>query len=242
MPLPVSPGPWWGSLLWLVGLTFAAFSVAWLTGTRLRIRRPLYIPLLFLVTAAFTVGYVAWLGVGSRDVLASRWGWGIVGGVMVGVILIPAIRHQPVDRHLARRELPEALAWEGVVYGTAEGMLLSGLPAFMTWQMVHALGWAGTAGAIARWTLPIVASATVIVIHHLGYWDYRNRIVIPITLACSLLTVAYLVSASFLAPAVGHILMHFGADLHGVEMPPKARPVAAGTTRRIGGDAHLKAA
>ena len=242
MPVPVTPGPWWGSLLWLVGLMFSAFLVAWLSGTRLQIRRALYIPILVVVTAALTVGYVAWLGVGAMDVVTARWGWGIVAGVVVAVILVPAIKRQPVDRHLSRPDLPATLAWEGVVYGTAEGMLLSGLPPFMTWQMVHALGWTGAAGGLARWTLPILAAAAVIVVHHLGYWNCRNRILVPITLACSLLTVAYLVAGSFVAPTIGHILMHFGADLHGVEMPPKARPTIAEGEHRVGRGAHLKAA
>jgi hypothetical protein len=242
MPVPASPEPWWGSLLWLLGLMIAAFSVAWVSGTRLQIRRSLYIPILLTATGALSVGYVAWLGVGAMDLVTARWGWGIVAGVVVAVILVPAIRHQPVDRQVSRPDLPAMLMWEGVVYGTAEGMLLSGLPAFMTWQMVHALGWSGPEGALARWTLPILAAAAVIVVHHLGYWNCRNRILVPITLACSLLTGGYLVAGSFAAPMLGHILMHFGADLHGVEMPPKARPTMSEGEQGVGSGTYVEAA
>jgi hypothetical protein len=242
MPVPVSPGPWWGSLLWLIGLMIAAFLVAWVTGTRLGIRRALYVPILFIVTLALSLGYLAWLGLGAMDVATARSGWGILAGAVVGVILVPAIKHQPVERRIPRHDLPATLMWEGVAYGTAEGVLLSGLPAFMTWQLVHALGWAGAPGALARWTLPVLASAAVIVIHHLGYWNCRNRILVPITSACSLLTVAYLLSGSFIAPTFGHVLMHFGADLHGIEMPPKPRPSTIEGLRRVTGRAHLKAA
>ena len=112
----------------------------------------------------------------------------------------------------------------------------------MTWQMVHALGWTGAAGAMARWTLPLLASAAVIVIHHLGYWNYRNRILVPVTLACSLLTFAYLLTGGFVAPTLGHTLMHFGADLHGVEMPPKERPHTTTGEPHVERDAHVKAA
>ena len=241
MPVPESPGAWWGSLLWLVGLGAIAFVLAWLTGTRLRIRRTAYIPILFAVTAALTVGYVTWLDLGHGDALTARWGWGIVGGVVVGVILLPAIRKQPVDRHLDRRQLPVTLAWEGVVYGVAEGTLLSGLPAFMTWQLVDALGWSGAGGAVARWTLPVAAGAAVIVVHHLGYWSCRNRILVPITLACSLLTVSALVTGSLVAPMVAHVLMHIGADLHGVEMPPVERPITTAAPRAERAS-HLEAA
>ena len=89
----------------------------------------------------------------------------------------------------------------------------------MTWQIVHSLRWSGAGGAVARWTLPIAASAVVILIHHLGYWNCRDRILVPIALGCSLLTVGYLVTASVVAPALG-------ANLHGTEMPPVERPTA----------------
>jgi hypothetical protein len=213
-------------LLWLIGLMVAAFGVAWLSGTRLRIRRSMYIPVLVIVTGALSAGYVAWLGVGANDVITTRWAWGLLAGVVIGGLLAIAMTHQPVTRRLHGRQLTGELAWEGVAYGTAEGVLLSALPAFMTWQMVYSLGWSGTGGAFARWTLPVAASAAVILIHHLGYWNCRNRILVPITLACSLLTVGYLLTASVVASALGHVILHFGANLHGTEMPPVERPTA----------------
>lgn len=97
----------------------------------------------------------------------------------------------------------------------------------MTWQMVDSLGWDGFAGGVARWSLPLVASVVVIVVHHLGYWEYRNRTMVPIVVGCGLLTVAYLVSGSVLAPVIGHVLMHAGAIVHGTELPPHARHASA---------------
>jgi hypothetical protein len=227
MPVPVSGVSWWGSLLWLIGLTVAAFAVSWVTGTRLRIRRPAYIGILVIVTGALSAGYVAWLGVGVGDLLSARWAWGLLAGVVMGIMLAFGMSHQPVTRRLHGGQLARALAWEGVIYGTAEGVLLSALPAFMTWQMIHSLGWGGVTGALARWLLPVAAAAVVIVVHHLGYWNCRNMILVPITLGCSLLTVGYLLTASVLAPVVGHIIMHCEADLRGVEMPPVPRPSPA---------------
>ena len=96
--------------------------------------------------------------------------------------------------------------------------------------MVQALGWRGFPGAIGWWALPIVAAATVILIHHLGYWSCRNVILLPITLGLTVLTVGYLVTASWIAPALGHIFMHFVATIYGVEMPPHERPLAVSET------------
>lgn len=240
MPVPVSAPVWWGSLLWLAGSAVAAFGVAWLSGTRLQIRRTYYIAILVVVTGALTAGYVAWLGAGVERVFTARWGWGLLAAAVAGVVLGLGVKRQPATRKLERRELPWAFVWEGVVYGTAEGVLLSALPAFVTWQMLHSLGWAGTAGALARWTLPVVASAAVIVVHHLGYWNCRSKVLIPITGGCSILTIGYLVTGSMVAPTLGHILLHLAADTHGVEMPPVKRPRPSPAT--IGGVTSLRAA
>lgn len=224
MPIPVSGASWWGSLLWLVGLTAAAFGIAWVSGTRLRIRKGPYIPLLLLVTAGLTIGYVAWLGVGVGDLVTARWGWGLLAAVVAGVALIAPVRRQPVDRPLHGRRRTLAMLWEGGFYGVAEGVLLSALPPFMLWQMVHSLGWDGAGGAIARWTLPVIGSAAVVVIHHLGYWSCRNRILIPITLGLTVLTVGFLVTGSWIVPALGHVFLHVSLIAHGAEMPPHDRP------------------
>ena len=47
------------------------------------------------------------------------------------------------------------------------------------------------------------------------------------TAAGNLLTVGFLVTASWIAPALGHVLMHVEATTHGVEMPPVERPSTA---------------
>lgn len=235
MPVPIHEPAWWGSLLWLAGITAAAFTVAWLSGTRLRIRRPAYIPLLLTVTAGLTAGYIAWLGVGWTDVIAARWGWGLLAACIAPVLLAEPISHQPVTRHVHGRRLAWEFLWEGGVYGIAEGILLSALPPFVTWQMIHALGWGGTAGAIARWALPILSAAAVVLIHHLGYWSCRNMILLPITLALSVLSVGFLLTGSWIAPALGHIFMHWEVTAHGTEMPPHERPgqVAPGEPSRL---------
>lgn len=226
MPVPISAASWWGSLLWLVGVAVVAFGIAWLSGTRLAIRKGPYIPALLVVSVALGAGYVAWVDVGFRDVLTARWGWGVAAGLVIGLLLMGPASRQPVERSLQGSQRTWALAWEGVVYGTGEGLLLSAVPAFIGWQMVHSLGWSGTSGAIARWTLPLLAAAAVVVIHHLGYWNFRNRILVPVTLAMTVQTLGFLVTASWLAPVVTHIVLHAFLVVHGSDMPPNDRPHA----------------
>jgi hypothetical protein len=224
MPIPASPVSWLGSLWWLLGLAALSFVVTWVTADKLRMRRMPYIGVLTVVTVGLSVGYVQWLGVGVIDVLTARWGWGLLAAPLAGAFMVIGIARLPVVHRISGAPLGVAMAWEAIVYGVVEGALLSALPVFMTWQMIHSLGWSGVGGGIARWTLPIVASVVVTVVHHLGYWEYRNSMLGPISLACGLLAVGYVVTASPIAPTLGHVLGHASGLLHGAELPPHPHP------------------
>jgi hypothetical protein len=241
VPVPVTPASWAGSLLWLAGLAIVSFAVSWVVTGRLRMRRTPYIAVLTVVTAAMTVGYVAWTGVGVIDLLTARWGWGLIAAPVAGAFLIVGMTRLPVVQRRTGRRLAAGLLWEGLVYGVSEGVLLSALPVFMCWQMIHSLGWTGVGGGIARWTLPIVASVVIVIVHHLGYWEYRNRMLVPISVGCGLLSVGYLVTASPIAPTLAHVLGHASALLHGAELPPHALPAAAGPVERAAPRSMLRA-
>ena len=227
MPVPVSPVPWAGSLIWLAALAVVSFLVTWVAADKLRMRRTPYIAVLTVVTAAITVGYVAWLGAGVTALLGTHWAWGLLAAPLCGAFPIAGMTRLPVTQRLTGRRLGIALLWEGVVYGITEGALLSVLPVLMTWQMIHSLGWSGTGGALARWTLPVVASVVIIIVHHLGYWEYRNQLLVPISAGCGLLAVGYLVTASPIAPVLAHVLTHSAGLVHGTELPPHPHRIPA---------------
>jgi hypothetical protein len=221
MPTPSPDLEAVGPLLWLVGLFILGFGVAWLLTDLGGMPRSPYIFFLALSAGTFTAAYLAWSGTDTRDFLLHHWGWGLVGAAVTGGVLARAIADQPpqLPRHGAR--LAVSLAWEGLVYGATEGLLLSVLPVLLVWQSGWLAGWHG-GGAVAAGVLGLVASAAFIVVHHLGYRGFRGPQVLVIMAACSLLSITYLLTASALAPIVGHIVMHLGAVRHGTEMPPYA--------------------
>lgn len=233
MPVPVVPVPWFGSILWLLGLAAAAFAVSEVAANIYRLGRRPYIAVLALVTAALTVGYVAWAGLDPVQLLTTHWGWGLVAAPLSAAFLVVGMTRLPVAHRYTGGSLGRVLLWEAVVYGIAEGILLSALPVLITWQMIHGLGWSGATGTIAEWTLPIVASVAVIIMHHVGYWEYRNRLLVPISVGCGLLSLGYLVTGSPIAPILGHILAHTSSLLHGAELPPHPHADAARGTQPI---------
>jgi hypothetical protein len=222
MPAPEAAISWLGSLTWLLAIIVAGFLVTWVLTDLLGMRRTPYILPLALVTGGLTWGYLSWSDTGLGRFMTNRWGWGVIGAAVTGTILAAMMRAQQGGPRPRGWSLAGILLWEGVVYGTAEGLLLSVLPVLVTWQAFGTVGWtSGTGKVLVAGAAAILASLAMIVIHHLGYRGFRDpAILATVMTGCGLLSVAYLLTASPLAAVGGHIIMHMAANLHGVELSP----------------------
>jgi hypothetical protein len=224
MPTAATAISWLGAFGWLTVIGAASFLVAWALTSRLGVRRTPYILVLALLTGGLTVGYLTWSDTSLTSFATNRWGWGLVGAVVAGALLAWLSRHQPGGPRSQGWRLAAALAWEGVVYGSTEGLLLSVLPVLVTWQGFAAHGWtSGPGKSLVAGIVAMAASLAVIVVHHLGYRGFHDRAALaPVMVGCGLLSLAYLLTASPLAAVGGHILLHTALNLRGTEMPPYA--------------------
>jgi hypothetical protein len=224
MPTAATSLSWLGAFGWLTVIAAASFLVAWVLTSRLGVRRTPYIGVLALVTGGLTWGYLAWSDTSLASFATNHWGWGLAGAGVAGAILARLSRHQPRGPRPQGWRLAATLAWEGVVYGSTEGLLLSVLPVLVTWQAFAAHGWtSGPGGSLVAGIVAMGASLAVIVVHHLGYRGFHNRAALgPVLVGCGLLSLAYLLTASPLAAVGGHILLHTALSLRGTEMPPYA--------------------
>ncbi len=224
------PITWWSQLIWLLALALGSFLVTWIFTDQLRLARTAYIGVLTVVTGGFLFGYLSWSNADWRAFISYQWFWGLVGAVIAGpllvVLMVQAARRtqSPVLAPTPRPEglhLAGALLWEGIVYGVDEGLLLSVLPVLMTWQALSALGWTQSwIGVVFSGLLALVASVFVIVVHHLGYREFRGPQVAGAAMTCGILSLAYLLTVNPLAAMGGHIIAHTGAVLRGIELPP----------------------
>ena len=64
------------------------------------------------------------------------------------------------------------------------------------------------------------ASVAVIVVHHLGYPEYRGPAMRSPVVGCTILSIAYLLTANPLAAIGGHIILHLAMLRRGMELPP----------------------
>lgn len=221
MPTPSASIPAAGPLLWLAGLFVLGFGIAWLLTDLGGVRRAVYIFFLAGAAVAFTTGYLSWSGTGYGDFLFSNWGWGLIAAAISGSVLAFVVVRQAVEVPRHGLELAGAIAWEGIVYGATEGLLLSVMPVLLVWQSGWLAGWRDS-GLIVASVLGVITSLAFIGVHHLGYRGFRGPQVLIVMAGCGLLSVAYVLTGSPFAAVVGHIVMHLGIVIHGTEMPPYA--------------------
>jgi hypothetical protein len=219
---------WSGALLWLLAIAGGSFLISWVLTDLLKVRRLPYVGALAVLSAGLIAGYLSWSEAGAAF-WTERWPWGLLAAALTGAFLAAMVSRIP-GAHGMSRPGPGASVWEGVIYGSAEGLLLSVLPVVATWQAFAALGWTeGWLGVVAG-AAALVASVAVIVVHHLGYREYRGPAIRSPVIACTILSLGYLLTANPIAAMGGHVVLHLAMMRRGMELPPHA------------GDGHIELA
>lgn len=216
---------WQEAMAGFAMFSIVAFLVTWTVTDLARVSRTPYIAILSLTTLTLATGYLVWSRTSVTDLVTARWGWGILAGVVAAGLVIPLVRRLPARPRPNGVQFAGRLVWEGGVYGTAEAVLLATLPVLAVWQAADALGWAGTDwGGVASGTLAVIGALFVILVHHLGYREFRRKAARKTLggalVACGVQALAFLLTGTIIAPVVAHVLLHCQLTLRGNEMPP----------------------
>jgi hypothetical protein len=171
------------------------------------------------------------VGTSVDDLSTSAIGWGVAAGLVAAVITFPLVRRLPRSPRAHGARAAEVMVWEDLVYGTAEALLLATLPVLAAWQGAVAAGWTGgDAGNVASGVLAIIGAVAVVLVHHLGYEEFRAREarqrLYGALGTCGLQALAFLVTGSVIAPIVAHVVLHAQLSIRGVELPPAHAGVA----------------
>lgn len=235
MPVADPTFAWEEAFPSFVIIAASAFLVTWVLTDLLRIPREPYIAMLLAVALGLGVWYVAWSGTSVSEPFSSDPGWGLAAGLIAAAIALPLIRRIPPHPHAVGTRLVGLMLWEGVFYGIAEAVLLSTLPVLAVWQALVDLGWTGSVWAdIGSGAIAIMGALLVILVHHLGYAEFRTKAGRPALFGalgiCGLQAVAFLVTGNALAPVLAHIVLHGQLLMRGDELPPAMRRGAALST------------
>ncbi|RIK37388.1 MAG: hypothetical protein DCC55_24485 [Chloroflexi bacterium] len=216
---------WWGHLLWVVGAAVLGWAVAAFFAGVLALPRPLFLVPYVLLTSIFMFGYVRWSGIDPLAHFRHNWRWGLFGALVVGWFVVQSVLLQPRSPTPQGADLLFNVVWLGFIYGAIDGLLLSVLPIAATWQAFTVLGWTERwPGQIAAGLLALIASLVVTAAYHLGYPEFQGVAVLWPVYGVGVMSLAYLVTRSPLAPVLGHIAMHVAAVVYGIQSAMQLPP------------------
>ena len=222
--MPVSePSPvhGWG---WTLAAAAVGFVTSFVLSNVLRFPRPLFVAGYAVAVGAFFVAFARAQRLSVRRQVERRWVGGVVGGLLVGILLAQRVGLQPGSGRATGMSLLGDLAWHGVVYGTADALLLSILPVLALYG-ARPQAELQRAGGRLRWAaVAMLGSAVVTAAYHVGFAEFRGGELVQPLIGNALVTFAYLLTGSPVAALVSHVLMHAAAVMHGmsttVQLPP----------------------
>jgi hypothetical protein len=213
---------------WLGAGLVLAFAVPLLFADLLAIDRDVYYGVYAASVFAFFALWLARTAERPRAVLTRNWRWGVGLGV-VGAALMAAVAFtESSTAHPAGLDFAAAILWRGVVYGAADGVLLSAFPilavfaAFATRPLrEHSRQAVAGIGALA-----LAASLAFTAVYHLGYPDFRGEKLRKPVAGDVVWSAPTLLTLSPLGAPIAHVGLHVTAVVHAYDtdtfLPPHA--------------------
>jgi D-alanyl-D-alanine carboxypeptidase len=213
--------------LWLGGGLALAFLVPFVFADTLELQRDVYYG---VYVASVGLFFAAWARREHVPLLRS-WKWGLaLGALFAGVMALVAVRSVDATPRPGGLELAGALVWRGVVYGAADGLLLSTFPILAVFAALRGRN------RIAVGALALLATLVFTAVYHVGYSDFRSSKLRKPLIGDVMWSVPTLATLSPLGSPVAHAGLHVSAVLHAYDtdvfLPP--HPAAAPALERPG--------
>ena len=111
-----------------------------------------------------------------REMLARRWRLAVgLGVVFAAISALIATRAEGGTDHPGGIEFIAAIGWRGIVYGAADGLLLSAFPILLVFAALRDSRLRRRAGGlVAVGAVAMVASLAMTAVYHAGYSDFRS--------------------------------------------------------------------
>jgi hypothetical protein len=201
---------------WLGAGMAVAFLVPFVLADRIGLQRDVYYGVYATAVMALFVGWSRDTGQSVREMCARRWRLAVLLGLIAaGVMAFLASRQDVTGPHPGGLTFVGAIAWRGVAYGAADGLLLSAFPILLVFAALENTKLRKRAGgAIAVGAVALIASMAMTAIYHAGYSDFRSsKITKPLTgdLVWSIPTLATL---NPIGAPIAHIGLHVSAVFH----------------------------
>ncbi|HXV32719.1 MAG TPA: hypothetical protein VD769_01820, partial [Gaiellaceae bacterium] len=206
-------------LRWLAGGFVLAFLVPFVFADLLELPRDLYYAVYVVAVAAYFGLWVRATGQSFAEMVRRRWLLAVALGLAVaGILTLMVLRTEDATARPDGIELVGAVAWRGLVYGLADGLLLSAFPILAVFA-----AFAGTAlrrrllGVVAIALVALVASLAMTAVYHAGYSDFRSAELRKPVAGDAVWSLPTLVTLNPIGAPIAHAGMHTAAVLHSYE-------------------------
>ena len=213
-------------LAWLAGGTVMSFMVPFVLADQLELQRDVYYGVYILAVAGLFVAWARDTRQSLRDMASRhrRWAAGL-GIAFAGVGAVIVLGAEDSTAHPGGVEFVAAIFWRGILYGAADGLLLSAFPILVVFAALRESGVRRRRGGVlVVGGLAMAASLAITATYHLGYSDFRSsKLRKPVT-GDLVWSVPTLVTLNPVGAPVAHAGVHVAAVTHSYDtdlfLPP----------------------
>jgi hypothetical protein len=202
-------------LRWLVGGFGLGFLVPFVFADQLGMQRDLYYGLYMVTVVSFVALWARSTRQSLWTMMTRRLPLAIALGVVCAGALSLIVLQQTATSRPGGATLVAAVAWRGVLYGLADGLMLSSFPILAVFA-----AFAGTPmrqrwrGKIAIGAMALLASLAMTGAYHAGYSDFRSGKIANPLAGDVIWSMPTLATLNPIGAPIAHAGMHVTAVLH----------------------------
>jgi hypothetical protein len=213
-------------LRWLIGGLALAFAIPFVFTDLIHVPRDLYYALDAVAVFAFVGVWAHSTQQPVRAFLVRNWRWALLLGVATGAVLMFTVLREDATAHPGGWTFAGAILWRGIVYGAADGLILSVFPILAVFGLFAAkpLRERSKKAVAGIGALALAASLLFTAVYHVGYPDFRgSKVSKPVT-GDVIWSAPTLLTLSPLGAPIAHIALHVSAVVHSYQtdlfLPP----------------------
>ena len=203
----------WG---WLVAGLALAFALPYVHTDLVTINRDLYYGVYSVVVFRFFALWLRRTVDEPRALLTRNWRWGALLGVVFAGATAAIAFTEKATVHPHGWRFVGAIVWRGIVYGAADGVLLSVFPilAVVAAFSARPLRERSRRALVGIGALALAVSLLFTAVYHLGYPDFRGDKVRKPLVGDVIWSAPTLATLSPIGAPLAHIGLHVSAVVH----------------------------
>jgi len=201
---------------WLLAGLALAFALPYLLTDVLTINRDLYYGIYALSVFCFSALWLRSAVETPRGLLTRNWRWGALLGIVFAGVTAAIALSEKATAHPHGWRFVGAIVWRGIVYGAADGVLLSVFPilAVVAAFSARPLRERSRRAVVGIGAVALVVSMLFTAVYHLGYSDFRGEKLRKPLIGDVVWSVPTLATFSPIGAPIAHIGLHVSAVVH----------------------------